>query len=271
MTPVLPAAAAAPQHAAAFQFLNGWADRILVLTLPRAEARQARLRERLAGLRYELWNGVDKSELDRAQLIRDGVYDERLAMRLHRHGARMPLGAIGCALGHRAMYEHMLREGWERMLVLEDDVFPLEDLRLLPAALGQLPGDWDLCYLGYFKYERVTAHLRAKQALYLALSSLRLMKWTPREVLRLYPRPFSENLRRAGLHHCTHAYAVSRAGARKLAAAARPIAQNADDLITRLVMRGELNAFVTSPKFFEQDYHAGIAPPPGEPRSFIGS
>lgn len=262
-------AAAAPQHAAAFEFLNGWADRTLVLTLPRAAGRQARLRERLAGLRYELCNGVDKAELDRARLVRDGVYDEALAIRLHRHGATMPLGAIGCALGHRAMHERMLREGWRRMLVLEDDVLPLPDLQLLPPALAQLPEGWDLCYLGFFKYERVTAALRAKQAAYLALSSLRLMKWTPREVLRLYPRPFSENLRRAGLHHCTHAYAVSREGARKLAAAARPIAANVDNLITRLVMRGELDAFITSPKFFEQDHLAGIAPPDGTPTSFI--
>jgi glycosyl transferase family 25 len=260
---------AGPDAAAAYEFLNGWADRIFVLTLPRAGSRQARLAERLAGLRYELWNGVDKRDLDRDRLIADGTYDERLARRLHRHGEIMPLGGVACALGHRAMHERMLAETWERMLVLEDDVFPLEDLAPLPRTLAQLPPNWDLCYLGYFKYERVTPALRVKQAVYLVQSALRLMKWTPGEVLRLYPRPFSENLRRAGLHHCTHAYAVSRAGARKLAAAARPIAQNVDDFITRLVMRGELNAFITVPKFFEQEYHAGIAPADGAPGSYI--
>jgi glycosyl transferase family 25 len=95
------------------------------------------------------------------------------------------------------------------------------------------------------------------------------MKWTPREVLRLYPRPFSENLRRAGLHHCTHAYAVSREGARKLASAAHPIAHNVDNLMTWLVMRGELNAFITCPKFFDQEYLAGIAPAEGTPASYV--
>jgi glycosyl transferase family 25 len=266
--------AAAPPDAAAaarggYEFLNRLADRIFVLTLPRAAPRQARLRERLAGLRHELWNGVDKNDLDRAELIRGSVYDERLAKRLHRHGEVMPLGAIACAIGHRAMHERMLAERWERMLVLEDDVVPMPDLALLPVALGQLPEDWDLCYLGYFKYDRITPALRVKQAAYLGLSALRLMKWTPGEVLRLYPRPFSQNLRRAGLHHCTHAYAVSRAGARKLASAARPIAENVDNLITRLVLRGELNAFITAPRFFDQEYHAGIAPPEGAPGSYI--
>ena len=70
-----PAPGGAPA-AAAFEFLNGWADRTLVVTLARATDRQARLRERLAGLRYELFPATDKLELDRARLAADGTFDE---------------------------------------------------------------------------------------------------------------------------------------------------------------------------------------------------
>ncbi len=257
----------------AYEFLNGWADRILAVTIPRATERQARLRERLAGLRVELVHGLDCRDLDRADLIRNGIYDDRRARAVHRHGKPMPLGQIGCAVGHRAAYEEMLRSGCARAVVFEDDVLPIPGaLEHLPAALGQLPPDWELCYLGYAKHETVTPSLRAKQGVYLVLSALRLMRWTPAEVLRLLPKPFSPNLRRAGLHHCAHAYALTLAGARKLAAANRPVAHNADELFGHLVLRGELSAYVSEPKFFEQDSMAACVPrdvPPGEPLSFI--
>lgn len=256
----------------AYEFLNGWAGRIFAITIPRATERQARLRERLAGLRVELVHGVDKRTLDRAALIRDGVYDERRAMALHRHDKAMPLGQIGCAIGHRNAYEEMIRSGCERAVIFEDDVLPRpEALALLPAALEQLPRGWELCYLGYLKHEVVTPGLRAKQGGYLVLSALRLVKWTPAEVLRLYPKPFSRNLRRAGLHLCAHAYALSLSGARKLVAANTPVVANADELLCHLVLRGELCAFVSEPKFFDQD--TMVIPPdaarPGEPLSFI--
>jgi glycosyl transferase family 25 len=94
------------------------------------------------------------------------------------------------------------------------------------------------------------------------LSTLRLMKWKPGEVLRFHPQTYSSNLRRAGLHHGAHAYGVSGAGAEKLLANQQPLAHIADQLFIHLVLKGELNAFVMEPKAFEQDHAAAFDPVP---------
>ncbi len=255
--------AATPSRAAAcaFEFLNRWADRIFVISLHRATDRQARIRDRLAGVEYRLAHGVDKLELDRATLVENGVYDESRTPRAFRHTRDMSLGEIGAALAHRRIYEETVRHGWRRVVVLEDDVVPLDaDLVRLPDALGELPAEWELCYLGYLKGERITAIRQAKLTSYRALSPLGLCRWKPGEVRRLRSEPFSPNLRRAGLHTHAHAYAVSLDGARKLLAAQTPIAFRADWLFSWLILGGAISAYVTAPKLFEQERILGVTP-----------
>lgn len=240
--------------AAAYEFLNGWADRIFVVSLRRAEDRRARVRERLAGLRFEFLDAVDKRDLDRDRLVRTGAYDEARTRRAYRHRHDMTLGAIGCALSHRALYERMVAEGWERMVVLEDDVVPrLPEVAGVGAALGELPPSFELCYLGYWQNELVSTGARLKQLSYVALAPLGLSRWRPGETLRLLPRPFSAHLRRAGRHMCTHAYAVSREGARKLAEAQTPVRLAADQLLTMMILAGKLEAYTAVPALFDQE------------------
>jgi len=242
-----------------FEALNRIFDRVVVITLARAADRHALLRERLLGLDYELFHGSDARELDVADLERRGVYSEALARRATRHRRGLRPAEIGCSLSHRGVYERMLREGWERVLILEDDVVPVPGaLERVEEALGQLPPTWELVYLGYQGGEVATLRRRAKQAGYLALASLGLIHWTPREVLGLYAAPFSANLRRAGKHHCAHAYAVTAPGARKLVAAQTPVTFSADQLLLKLCIGRRIEAFVTEPKFFEQDSVRGL-------------
>ena len=263
------AAAPPPAPARAFAYLNGWADRIFVVSLLRAVERRARVRERLAGLDFRFLDAVDKLDLDRERLRADGIYDESRTPRAFRHRADMPLGHVGCSLSHRKIYEQIVERGWRRVVILEDDAVPdAAALELLPAALGQLPEGWELCYLGYLGNVTVTPRARLKRAVYVALSPFGLVRWRPGEALRLLPRPFSANLRRAGRHLCTHAYAVTLEGARKLLAAQTPVAFNSDQLLACLVLRGRLDAYVAHPPFFDQETFAGIAPA-GEPRSYI--
>ncbi len=265
-----PAPAEAPAAAErAFRFLDGWADRVLVVSLARASERRARMRERLAGLRFEFLDATDKLDLDRPRLLRDGVYDERRTPRAFRHRGEMPIGQVACALSHRRIYEQIVRNGWGRTVVLEDDAVPLDSgLATLPEALAQLPAGWEVCYLGYLGNEEITARARLKQAAYVALAPLGIVRWSAAEARRLLPRPFSANLRRAGRHLCTHAYAVTGEGARKLLAAQTPVGFHADQLLAYLVLGGRLDAYVAYPMCFDQEAFAGIAP--GEaPRSYI--
>jgi glycosyl transferase, family 25 len=268
VTPQLVRDASAPAAERALKFLNEWADRVFVISLPRAEDRRARVHERLRGLEYAFWDGVDKHGLDRAALLRDRVLDESGVRRAFRHGRAMLLGEVGAALAHRQLCEEIVRRGWQRTVIFEDDVVPrLADLGALPAALAQLPDDFELCYLGYEKGERTTAWDRVKQAAYVALGPLRVVPWTAGEARRLHPRPFAPNLRRAGLHRCAHAYAVSLAGAQKIVSTQTPVAFRADWVFPFLILNGRMNAFLSEPKLFDQETAA--TRPAGAPPSYI--
>jgi glycosyl transferase family 25 len=242
-----------PAVARGRELLNRWADRILVVTLARAVERQAFARAQLAGLDFRFHLGADKRELDLDRLAREGALDPRPRRRISGSGRPLGAGQVAAALSHRQVYELTVRNGWRRVVVLEDDVAPRADaLAALPAALEQLPDEFDLLYLGCSRFERVTGRDRLRRLAYLALSPLRLVRWRPGEVLRLHPRPYSANLRRAGLHIGAYAYAVSQAGARKLLAAQTPLAHAADHVLPYLVLSGELSAFVVEPRVFEE-------------------
>ncbi|ACL67510.1 glycosyl transferase family 25 [Anaeromyxobacter dehalogenans 2CP-1] len=249
----------APAVAAAWDALHRAFDRIFVITIERAAERQERVRTRLTGLDYRFHLGMDKRLLDPARRAAEG-YDEAADRAAARRSRTMTPGELACAISHLQIYRAAVEHGWERVLVFEDDVLPrYEDLALLPQTLEQLPDDWELAYLGYTNFEKVTPYHRAKQATYLVAAALGLMKWTPAEIRRFHPRRFSENLKVAGLHHCAHAYAFTQAAARKLVAAQTPLARNADQLFVHMVLSGKLRAFVTEPKFFDQEAGSGKA------------
>lgn len=243
----------APSAPDPYRALNDYFDRIYVLTLRRATDRHPALARTLAGLGYELVFGVDKADLDLADLEARGIYDDRAARRAHRHGRGVTLGHVACVLSHASIWRRIAEERHRRVLVLEDDAEPIpESIESTEAVLAQLPPTFELAYLGYNLHERVTFRKRLDQAAYVALGAARLIRWTPREALNLLPRPYSRNLRRAGRHDYTHAYALTPSAARKLIASQQPVTLNVDTGITRLVLRGELEAYVAEPKLFRQ-------------------
>jgi glycosyl transferase family 25 len=124
----------------------------------------------------------------------------------------------------------------------------------LPSAFNQLPTDWELLYLGYLKHEKINFSLKAKQVFYKLISSLGLMKWSYTAVSNMLPRSYSAHLKKAGLHDCAHAYAITLPAAKKLLQAQTPIVHRADDVLSFLTTNGELRAFITEPKFFDQEW-----------------
>lgn len=243
---------AIPQHIASF--LSQYFDRIFVVSVPRFAERHVHVAKRLEGLPFDFFWGADKLALNAATLQQDGIYDEDKAVSLHRHAKPLNLGEVACSLSHRMVYEEIVKNNWARVLILEDDVLPLyEQLDQLPAAIGELPPDWELVYLGYLKHEKVTAGLRIKQFFYRVRAALGLMKWNVTMVNNLLPKKVSPHLKKAGFHDCTHAYAVTLEAARKLAAAQKPVVYRADDLLSYHIMKEDIKGFVTEPKFFDQE------------------
>ncbi len=234
--------------------LEQYFTKILVLTLDRAKDRQDRIRRILKNVDYEFFTGVDKNNLDVEILGSKNVYDAKKARKMNRQGKEMIPGQIACSLSHRQIYQHIIDKNFERVLVFEDDIVPLpENLKHLPDTLKELPHDWELVYLGYKKNEEITRKVQQKQAFYKLLSRVKLTKLSPTMVNNLLPVYYSPHLKIAGDHDCTHAYAITPLAARKLIDIQTPVAFNADNLLSYAVMNGHLKAFVTHPKFFDQE------------------
>ena len=236
-------------------FLNQYFDKILIVTLPRFTDRQHDITENLSGLAFEFFWGEDKLLLNFDTLKTNGIYDDHKSKQITRHGKEMNMGEITCSLSHRKLYNAMVANGWKRVLVFEDDVLPrYDDLQYLPAAFAELPDDWELIYLGYLKHETITPSLKAKQFFYKIFSLFRLMKWNFTMAANLLPKPYSRYLKKAGIHDCTHAYAITLSAAKKLVEEQTPVAHRADDLLSYLTANGKLHSFVTEPKFFDQEW-----------------
>lgn len=235
-------------------FLEKYFDRIFVITLKRATDRQEKVKERLQGLNFEFFYGVDKHLLTWEKVNQEGIYNDKKARQLNRYNKGMILGHIACSLSHRKLYEHIVAHQYRRVLIFEDDAVPLFDREgELQQSMEELPADWEMVYFGYNKNEIATPALKRKQAFYRVISHLRLIKWSPLMISNLLPKPYSTHLQKAGFHDLTHSYAVTREACMKLIPAQTPVVFNADPLIGHLIMKGELNAFITRKKFFTQE------------------
>ncbi len=234
----------------AFQQINRYFDQVYVLTLERAHDRQAAIRKAFEGLDYRFFYSADKRDLHIPSLVASGAYDEQAACRHHRYGKPMQPGQLGCALGHRMIYEDILKQDFQRVLILEDDAAPSPALEpALAAVLSELPAGWDLLYLDYDK------HLQPrplKQAWYHVQHALGLLKWSHATIRNLYPRNVSAHLRTAGYHDYTSAYALSARGARILLELQTPVSWVADNLLATAATRGLLHAYISEPRLFQQ-------------------
>jgi glycosyl transferase family 25 len=236
-----------------FEPLNNYFDRIFVITLKRAEERHEQIRESLHGLGYEFFFGEDKHDHNLQELSSSNIYSEKRSMHFHRYDKPMTLGHICCSWSHLHIYEKMIAENLQRVLIFEDDVFVNESNdTYLPEILDQLPRTWELLYLGWEKHENVTIGSKVKQWWYHLQHALSFIKINHTEIKNLYPKKYSANLMKAGFHDCTHAYGITLSAAKKLKELQTPIAYNADSLLTHAITNQVIEAYIAVPKIFNQ-------------------
>lgn len=236
------------------ELLQGYFDKVLVLTVPRFKERQEKVKQRLDGLSFQFFYGADRDDLTDGSISHIYKYDKRNSLAVRQYFPPLNTGEIACSLSHRMIYNAMVDNDWKRVLVLEDDVVPdSEKLHLLKDCLEELPGDWELFYLGYLKNEKPTTQKKLKQAWYSIMASLGLSHLSKRMIRNLLPKAFSKHLWKAGFHDCTHAYAVSLAGAKKLLEAQTPIVQRADNLLSSLVLKDEIKTYACKTFLFNQE------------------
>lgn len=95
----------------------------------RGDALVSHLRQK--GLDTQIVFGVDGRTLTHSQLSK--IYSNKRAIRIMER--ELTSMEIGCAIGHRMIYENFLRTGAEWALVLEEDSFPTRDFNLDQISL----------------------------------------------------------------------------------------------------------------------------------------
>ena len=141
------------------EILNKHFDKVFVITLkhdfedskfvsvdglkPTSKNRETRIKERLNGLEYEFFYGVDgsKCELGSVVSLADGT---KLVQ-----PQNLTFGQIGCSLSHVKLYELIAKSNWGKVLILEDDCVFNNEINNVDLYLNQLPENWGMVYLGW--------------------------------------------------------------------------------------------------------------------------
>ncbi len=236
-----------------FQYLNDYFDKIVVLTLPRLTDRITYINKTLEGLNFEFFFGTDKEKTTIEELKEQGLYSTALYREFYKKPTEISSGMLCCALGHVSIYEYIIENGFQRTLVLEDDVEPLyKHLSKFPVITKELPEDWELLYLGYEKNETLGIREKLSRFMLTKIPHHAQLKIS-REIFRhYYPVPFSPHIAKAGFHDCCHAYALTLGAAKKLLKHSKPVGFHPDNLLSYMNCTGQLNGYISRLKLFNQ-------------------
>lgn len=229
-------------------------NKVLVLTVPRFAERHEKVKQSLEGIAFDFFYGVDKNELTDDFIRSNYHYDKNNSIAITQTFKPLNTGEIACSLSHRKIYQAIVDNNWSHVLIFEDDVVPdFSSLPRLKNCMDELPPNWELFYLGYLKNKKRTFGNTLKQFWYKIIASLGLTRMPLNMVKNILPKNYSASLMKAGFHDCTHAYAVSLSGAKKLLAAQTPVIYRADNLLSALVLKNELEAFSVKQFLFNQE------------------
>lgn len=237
-----------------FEYLNKYYDKIYVLSIAAASARRQLFDERFKGLDYSFFFGADKNKFSIEEAKEKKIFSEELTKKHHRFGKTMKHGEVACSWSHRMMYEEMLEKKYRRILIFEDDAIPDQKrMKSIPYILDEIPEDCELLMWGWDKNSTINVGGILKQLVYHVQHSIGRLKWDHRLIRNLYAKPFSKNLKRAGFHDYTYAYAVNQTGAEKLLTMQTPIQYIADNLLAHAATKGILNGYIVWPQVFLHD------------------
>lgn len=234
--------------------INTFFDKIYIITLRRAAERQEKIKEVMNGLNYFFFFGADKKEFSIEELKTNNIYDETKAIQNHRYSKPMNGGQIGCAWSHALVYEDIVKNNCRKALILEDDVLFAEDgVNAFENIIKELPANWELLFLDYYKNEKEPTAGFIKKIIYHIQHSLGLLKWNHKIINHLFAKTLSAHIAKAGFHDFTSAYAVTNEGAQKLLRLQTPISFVADNLLAYASTNQLVNAYLAVPKVFKQE------------------
>jgi len=237
-----------------FRLLNNYYGKIYVLSVKAAESRRRLFDQRFAGLNYSFFFGADKNNFTTEELIEKNIYNEELTKQHHRYAKVMKPGEIACSWSHRMMYEDMLKNNYDRVLIFEDDAIPHpEMMKQIPAILSEVPADCELLMWGWDKNGESGLSSFLKKTGYAVQRSLGLLKWNHTIIKNLFAKPYSANLKKAGFHDYTYAYGITKSGAEKLLQMQTPIQYIADNLLAHAITKNIVSGYIVYPPVMLHD------------------
>lgn len=236
---------------AVLKTLNDFYNKTYVLTIADAHSRRKLFAQRFQGMDYTFFYGIDKKKISVAELIDKKIYSEELTRKNHRYSKPMMAGEIACAWSHKKIYADMLQHGYSRILIFEDDALPDPDaIAKIPEVLSEIPPNCDLLFWGWSKNGQKKLAGTVKQNWYHLQHRLGLLKWNNLMIRNLFAQPYSKNLKTAGFHDFTYAYAITRRGAQKLLEMQTPIQYVADNLLAYACTQQVITGYIVYPPVF---------------------
>jgi glycosyl transferase, family 25 len=233
-----------------FSALNNFYDRIYVVSVKAAEDRRKLFDQRFKGMNYSYFFGADKNDFTIEEAEQKGFFNEKLARMHHRFGKTMKPGEIACSLSHRYIYEEQIKNNYSRVLIFEDDAVPdPSQLSRIPIILSEIPADCELLMWGWDKNDKEPPGAFFKKFVY----HVKHAEWNHQMINHLYAKPYSTQLKKAGFHDYTYAYAVNLTAASKLVKMQTPVQYIADNLLAHAATREIIRSFITWPKVFLHD------------------
>jgi glycosyl transferase family 25 len=251
------------------ELLNAYYDKIYVISIERnLHLRLDKLKQNLKGINYEIFLGVDGKQLSEESI--NGLYNDEKAKKylteyfLYRYNQIIErsffIGEIGVSLSHLKVYEDIIKNSYNKVLILEDDaIFVNKHQDLIENILKDIPSDCELFYWGYRWYDSESKLSRIKR-LYIKTPILelkRILGFKTQNFNDRYPKPFKGNVWKSGYHTGSHAYAISLKTAKFLLKENSPVTMISDQLFATLVKEGKLNAYVANPLIFRDDQTFG--------------
>jgi glycosyl transferase, family 25 len=194
--------------------LTNYFDKIYVITIKRATERQEHIRELLDGLNFSFFYGVDYH----------GIMNDHISLYKDSKWTRISFCTsyieYAIALSHKTLYEKILNEPFEKVLIFEDDIVPDEkQLQNAEELFNSIPQNWELLYLGYWKNEKSSLYTSLKKGYYKLYNRTRLFGWDSLSlnfISNMYPSMVNDHFQTCGWHDGAHAYCVTKQSAEKL-------------------------------------------------------
>jgi len=133
---------------------NRFFDKIFIINLKESTKRWKKVNSNFKkkGIKVERYDGIDgrckdNKECAKKQKSFEKTYSVKYGTKIKNPRERLPASSL--TLAHKLIYTEMVKQGWDQILICEDDVWLSPNIeKRFKESIKQLPDTWDMIYLG---------------------------------------------------------------------------------------------------------------------------